>query len=156
MSVGQLQHSSVLCPTQAYLDALPGRQLPDTWDFFNAEYMQYPERRMAAWDLAFELSCKGITAHPADLISGSRRRAVSSSAGSCVSLSAGLSSGDVQDGSSQKAVKGDVNQAKQALVGKAESEARKGSLCGDMAVISRSVAGSSRSSSSSISESSRD
>ncbi|MEW5313603.1 MAG: hypothetical protein WDW38_005158 [Sanguina aurantia] len=49
---------SVLSPTPWFVSQLPGRVIPDTWDYFKPEFVKAPEKRHALWRGAYDLSLR--------------------------------------------------------------------------------------------------
>lgn len=55
---GLLARCCVLHPNAAFVAALPAGRLPDTWDWFDKQYIAQPLLRRAHWRAAYELSLR--------------------------------------------------------------------------------------------------
>ncbi|GAX77907.1 hypothetical protein CEUSTIGMA_g5349.t1 [Chlamydomonas eustigma] len=62
------QYISVVYPTQAYVDAVPAKKLPNTFDYFNKAYIHQPDLRRAHWEAVFQISIKFFPFSPGQLI----------------------------------------------------------------------------------------
>lgn len=49
---------SVLAPSSSFVSQLPGQVIPDTWDYFNPEFIAAPEKRQALWRTTYDLSLR--------------------------------------------------------------------------------------------------